>query len=267
MQRNNNSQKVVKKDRAGGYAVLSFLLILGVWQLMTLFFSPFVVPRIGSVCTCLFHIFSHKEFYEMIGLTIIRQIIGVAIGVFFGIAGGIIMGRSQVAKNLISPLIHLFQIIPPVSWVVLALVWFGFNGKPAVFIVVISTIPIIAINVCEGIENIDMDLLEMAVIYQFSKKEKWQHVILPSIYSYFLSGFKVALGNGWKIVVMGELLTTSDGIGGMIKLARLNVEPENIIAWSIVMVLLFYLSSAILNLMFDLRGGHNALCEKYNEKF
>jgi NitT/TauT family transport system ATP-binding protein len=52
----------------------------------------------------------------------------------------------------------------------------------------------------------------------------------------------VALGSSWKIAVMGEVFTTSDGIGGMIKLARLNVEPENIIAWSIVVVMLFYVS-------------------------
>jgi NitT/TauT family transport system permease protein len=179
-----------------------------------------------------------------------------------GVAGliiGILMGSCQHIKGIASPIIALFQVIPPVSWVVLALVWFGFNGKPAIFIVVISTLPIIAINVCEGFSNIDSKLLEMAQLYHFSKKKCLVHVVFPSIMPYFNSAYKVALGNGWKIAVMGEVLTTNNGIGGMIKLARLNIEPENIIAWSIVIVILFYISDFLLEKLV-LRKGNAQCC-------
>ncbi len=248
------------------YGCLSIAMVLGIWQVLTFFFSPIVVPSIGSVGKSLVIIFTHAKFYHMIGLTIIRQMTGIAIGVGIGLIVGIYMGRNQIVKGLVSPLIHLFQTIPPVSWVVLALVWFGFNGKPAIFIVVIATIPLIAINVCEGIENIDAVLMEMADLYRFSMKKKMRHVILPSIFSYFNSGLKVALGNGWKIAVMGEVLTTSDGIGGMIKTARLNVEPENIIAWSIVIVFLFYLFNWILEIVLWGGGNLHALRQKSIQK-
>ena len=40
------------------------------------------------------------------------------------------------------------------------------------------------------------------------------------------------MGGGWKLAVMGEVLTTNSGIGGAITTARLNIQPDAIIAWA-----------------------------------
>lgn len=240
------------------YVITSYSLILVFWQVLTLHFSPLVVPPIGSVLQSMGKILLDSSLHEMIWVTTVRLMIGLSIGVGLGGIIGIAMGKYPLCKGILSPIIELFQTVPPVSWVVLALVWFGFNGKPAIFIVIISTIPVIAINVCEGISNIDYKLLQMAQLYQFSKKKTFLHVIFPSITPYFSSAFRIALGGGWKIAVMGEVLTTSDGIGGMIKLARLNIEPENIIAWSIVIVMLFHISDVLLKFVF--RGKGRTTC-------
>lgn len=228
------------------YLVLSSFIVFALWNLLSLHFSPLIVPPMGKVIDSLIAIFTGSELYTMILITIVRLLVGLTVGVVLGLLIGVLMGYFEGFKELMSPIVGLFQTIPPVSWVVLALVWFGFNGKPAMFIVATSTFPIIAINVCEGILNIDKRLVQMSKLYHFSEKKRLIHVTLPSITPYFSSAFKVALGSGWKIAVMGEVLTTSDGIGGMIKLARLNVEPEYIIAWSIIIIMLFYLSDFIL---------------------
>lgn len=232
------------------YKVLSISLVLVIWKLLTLHFSPLVVPRISSVFISMGKILTGSDFLEMILLTIARLLIGITIGVGIGLIIGVLVGSSKILKEMLFPIIGLVQTIPPVSWVMLALVWFGFNGRPAIFIVVTSTLPIIAINIYEGIKNIEKNLLQMAELYKFSKKKKIIHIIFPSIVPYFKSAFKIALGSGWKTAVMGEVLTTSDGIGGMIKLARLNVEAENIIAWSLITALLFFISDFILGKLF-----------------
>ncbi|WP_099469478.1 ABC transporter permease [Konateibacter massiliensis] len=221
---------------------IAIAIVFSAWKILTCFFPPLVVPTIESVVKELTEICVTGTLYNTIKITMVRLVIGLTIGVILGLILGIMMGYVPRIKGILMPIIGILQTVPPVSWVVLALVWFGFNGKPVVFIVVISSLPIIAINVCQGIEQIDKRLMQMAKLYHFSKINKLRHVILPSIFPYFETSFRVALGSGWKIAVMGEVLTTSDGIGGMIKLARLNIEPENIIAWSIIIVLLFYIS-------------------------
>ena len=242
------------RNKSRKYTLISFGIVILVWKVLTFCFSPLVLPTISSVVKAIFAILTDVSLLSMVGITVGRLTLGLGIGVALGLIVGISMGISQKVKDISYPIIHLFQTIPPVSWVVLALVWFGFNGKPAIFIVIVSTIPVITINVCEGITNVDNKLLQMADLYQFSQKKKFQFIIIPSILPYFNSAFKVALGGGWKIAVMGEVLTTGDGIGGMIKLARLNLEPDYIIAWSIIIVMLFYLSDFIVAI---LKKGRN----------
>lgn len=238
----------MKSDRKSGwiYGICAFLFVMAVWNLLTLYFPPMVVPRIGSVASCLLTISTSMKLRGMILLTVGRLAAGLSMGVALGLAIGVLMGNFRHIRGILMPLIGVLQTVPPVSWVVLALVWLGFNGKPVIFIVVTTTLPVIAIHVSEGIQNVDPGLLEMARLYRFSVKKQFLHVVFPSILPYFSSAFRVALGSGWKIAVMGEVLTTSDGIGGMVKLARLNIEPESIIAWSVVIVVLFYASDFIL---------------------
>ena len=245
MNANHNLSKVI-------YSAMSVLLLLGVWETLTCYFSPLVVPPISSVARCLSAILADPALFKMIIITATRLIVGLAAGVALGLAIGLSMGHSRLLKGILSPIIGLFQTVPPVSWVVLALVWFGFNGKPAIFIVVTSAFPIIAISVYEGIVNIDQKLLQMAQLYRFSKWKRLRHIVLPSVASFFYSGLRIALGSSWKIAVMGEVFTTNDGIGGMIKLARINIEPENIIAWSIIVVFLYIISDSIVG---KLRGA------------
>ena len=72
----------------------------------------------------------------------------------------------------------------------------------------------VVVNLSEGVRNVDPKLLEMAHCYRFSRAKVLRHIILPSVKPYFRSALKISTGAAWKIVVMGEVLTTSTGIGG-----------------------------------------------------
>lgn len=229
--------------------LLSVLLLLGLWQLATLFFPPMVVPPIPNVLTKLVHIIAKENFLKLIGTTVLRLMAGLGIGVLIGGVLGLLFGLSRVVEEILYPFVGVLQAVPPVCWVVLALVWFGFNGKPCVFIVATATIPTIAINLSNGVRNIDPALLEMAKLYRFSKTKTMRHVILPSVGPYFRSALEIVIGSSWKLVVMGEVLTTSSGIGGAITTARLNLEPDAIIAWAFLLVVFCFLTQKILQLL------------------
>ena len=176
-----------------------------------------------------------------------RRGVGAVLGLLFGLCPKI--------EDVGTPLIHVLQAIPPVCWVVLALVWFGFNGKPCVFIVATATVPTVVINLSHGVRSVDPQLLEMARLYQFSRWKMLRHVTLPSIRPYFRSALEIVIGGGWKLAVMGEVLTTNSGIGGAITTARLNIEPDAIIAWSLLLVLGCYLTQRLLRMAFCGKEG------------
>ena len=164
---------------------LGVCLLLGAWQLASLFFPPLVVSPIAQVLSTLFRLMTQSDFGATIGTTILRLIAGLAIGVGVGAVLGLLFGLCPKIEDVGTPLIHVLQAIPPVCWVVLALVWFGFNGKPCVFIVATATVPTVVINLSHGVRSVDPQLLEMARLYQFSRWKMLRHVTLPSIRPYF----------------------------------------------------------------------------------
>ena len=238
------------------FRCLTAALLLGLWQLATLFFPPMVVPPIPNVTARLVQIITGKIFMSLVGTTLLRLLAGLGIGVALGSGIGLVFGICKPLEDIFAPFVSIFQTVPPVCWVVLALVWFGFNGKPCVFIVATATIPTMVINLSGGVRSIDPELIEMARMYHFSKRKTIFHVILPSVQPYFRSALEIVIGGGWKLVVMGEVLTTSTGIGGAITTARLNIEPDSIIAWALLLVFFCFLTQILLKLLFCRgRGG------------
>lgn len=236
------------------FRCLTAALLLGLWQLATLFFPPMVVPPLSNVAVRMYQIVTGEHFLPLVGTTLLRLLAGLGLGVALGAGIGLLFGLCKPLEDVFAPFVTILQTVPPVCWVVLALVWFGFNGKPCVFIVATATIPTMVINLSSGVRSIDPELIEMARMYQFSKSKIIRHVILPSVQPYFRSALEIVAGGGWKLVVMGEVLTTSTGIGGAITTARLNIEPDSIIAWALLLVLFCFLTQILLRLAFCRRG-------------
>lgn len=238
--------------------LLAVALLLGGWHILTLFHEPFIVPSIKTVAVRFADILSTGKSWRTIGLTSWRLLAGLGLGVAAGSGLGILLGKNRTLREIFRPLLGLLQAVPPVSWLVMALIWFGFDGRPSIFIVALSALPSMTVNLVEGVSAIDPKLLEMGVIYRFSRIKRLRYIIVPSVLPYFRSGLRIAVGLGCKGVVMGEVLTTDTGIGGAITDARQNIEPESVIAWTLVVVVMYYLLDLLTSA--SLRGRGDRAC-------
>lgn len=225
---------------ANKYKLAALLIVLGLWWCLSRVYSPLVVPPIGSVALKVLEILKSPNLWTEIGRTVLRLIYGLGIGVGIGCIAGLIGGCIREIKQLLIPVLGIIQVVPPISWLILAIIWFGLNGRASIFIVVMAVVPTMFICISDGIAAIDKRLLEMGDVFGFSSFKKLRFIMIPSVLPFFGSGLKIAVGMACKTVVMGEVLTTTTGIGGQIMTARLNIEPETIIAWTVIVVGIYY---------------------------
>src|SRR5574344_1932403 len=61
-------------------------------------------------------------------------------------------------------------------------------------------------------------------------------IYFPHIFSYIFPAYISALGMSWKIVIMAELLATSDGLGAALAVARSQLETSTALAIVTVMI-------------------------------
>jgi ABC-type nitrate/sulfonate/bicarbonate transport system permease component len=221
------------------YNLISFGIVMTIWWIGSMLFPPMVIPSIKMVCTSMAKILSSPNLRFQILLTLERLLISLLISNCIGFIVGYIAGINEIFRRIIKPMISILQVTPPVALLIIAIMWFGFNGKPAIVIGVIAVLPTIIISVQEGILNIDPKLIQMGKTFNLSKESIFKNIVLPSIIPHISSGWKISLGTACKTVVMGEVLTTSTGIGGNISEARLNLEPEGVIAWTIITIIIF----------------------------
>ncbi|QTQ11549.1 ABC transporter permease [Treponema parvum] len=233
--------------------IIAALFMFFVWWVLSLAYPPLIIPDISQVAEKIVQIVSDKDTVKEAGRTLIRLLAGLFFGMAAGGIAGYVCGVCKTCRELFKPVLGVLQVVPPVALLVLAIIWFGFNGKPAVVIAAVSVFPITAITVQEAILHIDRKLIEMGKVFKYTKKQQLFLITWPSIKPRFYSGLRIALGTASKTVVMGEVLTTSTGIGGQIVTARLNIEPETIIAWTVISVCMYYLLDAAVNLLFPSR--------------
>ncbi len=193
----------------------------------------------------IFEIFTHADLLQIIPVTVLRLVTSLALGTLSGFAVGFVCGISRILREIIEPIIGVLQVIPPVALLILAILWFGFNGKPAIFITVMAISPTMAISVQHGILNIDPNLMEMGRTFRLKKRSVFFNILIPSIRPSLASGWRISLGLACKTIVMGEVLTTPTGIGGALSQARMNLEPETVIAWTVIILFIFYLIDRI----------------------
>lgn len=233
------------------YRILSLITILVAWQYLSHIYSPIIVPSIEEVMSALVDIFTTQELRYHIIITAKRLVTALLISLSVGSILGITIGYNKKIELLMTPIIGFMQSVPPISWLVLAIIWFGLDGKASIFIAVISTLPLVIINLVESVRNIDHQLVEMGEMYKFSKVKMLKKIIIPSIVPYFQACLQIVIGQGWKVIVMGEVLSCNNGIGGELTNARVNIETGYVFAWTIIIVVLFYITNKVVSHMFN----------------
>ncbi len=112
------------------------------------------------------------------------------------------------------------------------------------------TLPVMSGAIAQGVKQIDKKLVDMANVYQFSKKQKITHIILPQVLPYFFSGCVTAFALSWKVVVASEVLSLpKNGIGTALQMSKMHIETADVFAYTIATIALSFLFEKVLSVI------------------
>jgi len=246
MKNSISKNKQEKEEKNIFYTISGAVILLIIWKLISLAYSPIILPSPEKTFLTIYEmIFSH-EFWITLSYSLFRVLSGYLLSFISGSLIGIAMGLNKKIDNFLSPYISMLQTIPNISWILLAIIWFGLNSKIVIFTIFISILPIFVINSREGIENTSSEYLEMAEVYRLKPLTVFTNIYIYSIKPYVRSAAVITGERAWKIGAMAELLSLETGIGAGLYWARNNLQTEMIFAWTIVLVVLGFSSSRIL---------------------
>src|SRR6056297_1329922 len=94
--------------------------------------------------------------------TLFHYVPGLLLGALCGISLGLAMGWNGALDDWLRPLVRVLRPIPPLAWVVFAIVWFGIHHTGAAFIVFVGAFWINFYGACGGVEGVSDDLTDAA---------------------------------------------------------------------------------------------------------
>jgi NitT/TauT family transport system permease protein len=133
----------------------------------------------------------------------------------------------------ISPFLNSFS---GTGWVLLAVLWFGLGGFTVVFSLAMVLIPFAVINVRQGLESIDPELIEMARSFGHSGIKRF----------FLFSTMRICFGVSWKALLTAELFGGDAGFGRLFNLARQDYDTPLVVTVIVIIVAAVYASDRYL---------------------
>lgn len=221
---------------SGFGALASILVFLAFWDYGSQIYGNFILPSPQISLAKLLEMLIYGKAVEYLWITTYRAVIGFALAITVGSLLGTLAGLSSTLSMAVRPLVTILIGIPPIAWIVLALLWFGADDSTPIFTILVTALPISFAAGVQGARTLDKGLTAMAKSFAVSRCMLFYDVQLPHILSYLFPSWITALGSSWKVVVMAELLSSNSGVGAGLAMARVNIDTAAMMAWIIAIV-------------------------------
>lgn len=219
-----------------GLAALSLLAAL--WQAGHEAYGPFILTSPLATAQAIGDLLYDPDAWRLAAITLQRALTGFLLVSSVGTVLGLIAGYSPATLRLAGPLIVVILGVPPIAWIVLAMIWFGGSDATVRLVILVSALPVVFLSVAQGIATRDRGLDRMVQAFGAGPVRRFLTVGLRQTTTTLFPALTLALGTSFKVAVMAELLANAGGIGGALAEARINIDIATALAWVCVSVAL-----------------------------
>lgn len=223
--------------------IAGYLFFLSIWHLTASYLvEDFVLPTPFRVLEVMWDLLASGDLWPNVADTYVVLLRSFAVGLVLGTTIGVLMGLSRWWDGFFRDALLTIFTTPGLIVVLVCLIVFGLSWIGPMVAIVVMTIPYVGLNVVEGVQAIDRDVLDMAKSFRMSRWRRLRHIVLPAVLPYLFQGMRFGFTIAWKIAMLTEIFGGTSGIGYNIRLANIQFEMDLLLAW----VFWFILSAVLL---------------------
>ena len=198
--------------------LLSVACGLALWEVISRFVvaNPLFLASPSQIFAAILSLAASGELWHHVGVSGLEFIIGYVIASLIGIALGLAMASSVLAKQVTQPWISGFYATPTIALAPLFILWFGIGIASKVLVVITLVLFPVTINTEAGLRTTSPRLVEMLRSFGATPRQIFLKVSLPSATPFILAGLKLGIGRGLIAVVVAELFGSRAGLGRLI---------------------------------------------------
>jgi sulfonate transport system permease protein len=123
---------------------------------------------------------------------------------------------SRIGADLLETLTAMFNPLPSIALLPLALIWFGLGDGSVIFVLVHAVLWAVALNTFAGFRALSPTLRMVGQNYGLSSLGYIVRILIPGSFPSILTGLKVGWAFAWRTLIAAELVFgVSSGSGGL----------------------------------------------------
>ena len=203
-----------------------------------------------------FDFLADAVFWQCVGMSLWRTAAAYVLGVTAAVLLAAASCAWPLVDDIVRPAMAVVRATPVASFIILALVWLSSANVP-ILAGMLMVLPVVYANVREGVSSTDPQLKEMARLFRFTPCQTVRRVIVPSTMPTFLAACEACVGLCFKATIAAEVIgVPKKAIGTQLYHAKIYLETDALMAWTLVVILLSMLLERLLKAAIGRRRQH-----------
>ncbi len=197
----------------GSVAVTALLVAL--WQLVADHggIPPVFLPGPDRAWDALVTGFATGPVTKVTLATVQRMVYGWVVASCVGIVLGAIIGSSRQARDFLGPTLEMIRPVPVSAFMPIVIAFLGLGGDMVLAVIALGAIWPVLLATIHGVSAVEPRLVEVSRVLKLSRLQMLWKVALPNAQADILAGARLGLTVSLVLTVVGEMLTSENGLG------------------------------------------------------
>lgn len=197
---------------------IGILIALAIgWQLYAVIVgNPLMFPTFTSTAAAFWENLSDGALLQMAWVSLSVLLKGYVVGVLVAGVLTSLAVSTRIGNDLLATLTSMFNPLPAIALLPLALLWFGLGEPSLVFVLVHAVLWPLALNTLSGFTSVSETMRMCGRNYGLTGLRYVARILIPAALPAILTGLKIGWAFAWRTLIAAELVFgISSGSGGL----------------------------------------------------
>jgi len=215
---------------------LIVIALLVAWEAWTRLFhvSPLLFPAASTVLAAFGRSLANGEIpgYALQSLKVLLT--GMALGAAIALILTTLAVTTRLGGEMLQTLTSMFNPLPAIALMPLALLWFGLGTGSLIFVIIHSVLWPMSLNTYTGFVTVPLTLRRVGQNFGLTGWRFVAGILLPAAFPYILSGLKIGWAFAWRTIIAAEMVFgvagSQGGLGWFIYQNRFEMNTDLVFA-------------------------------------
>ena len=204
--------------------------------------SPLLFPPASTVLAAFARSVASGEIPGYAGQSLKILLTGMAVGAGLALVLTTLAVTTRLGAEVLETLTSMFNPLPAIALMPLALLWFGLGPRALVFVIIHSVLWPMSLNTYAGFVTVPPTLRRVGQNFGLSGWRLVTGILLPAAFPYILSGVKIGWAFAWRTIIAAEMVFgvagSQGGLGWFIYQNRFEMNTDLVFAGLLTVILI-----------------------------